>query len=259
MTPPGHITAAIIAVNEAHHLPELFRSLSWVDEIVLVDGGSSDATVSIARRAPRVRCLERPFDNYAAQRNYAADQAQGRWILAIDADERATPGFADEVRRLTSQGSASAWRATIRSRIFGRRFRFSGTQDDRPIRLYDRTQARWHGDVHERLSVAGRVDQIAAPLDHQTLPDLASFLAKMQRYTSLAARAAVADGTSPRLGQRWTGAAREFARRFVFKQGWLDGPEGWAFCALSGLSAWVAADKHRRLWKANLAGRAASP
>ena len=188
MSSKVQLSAAVIALNEAHQLADLLKSLAWVDEIVVVDGGSRDATAEIARQAG-ARCVVRPFDNYAAQRNFAADLTRGRWVLAIDADERPAPGFVDEVQRRIAQPQASAWRVPIRSRIFGRPFRFSGTQDDRPIRLYDRRRARWTGDVHERLTVHGRVDTLDAHLEHQTIPDLAAFLAKMHRYTSLAAEA----------------------------------------------------------------------
>ena len=245
------LSAAVIALNEAHQMPDLLESLDWVDEIVVVDGGSRDGTADIARRGG-ARCVVRPFDNYAAQRNFAAGLAQADWILAIDADERPTPSFADEVCRRIAQPHTQAWRVPIRSRIFGREFRFSGTQDDRPIRLYDRRSARWTGDVHERLQVSGRVGMLLAHLEHQTIPDLSAFLAKMHRYSTLAAEAAVSERLPPRHGSRWTAATTEFARRLIWKQGWLDGPEGWAFCALSGLSAWVTAHKHRSLWNAAL-------
>lgn len=245
------VSAVVIALNEERNLPSLLNSLAWADEIVLVDGGSRDSTVELARRGG-ARCAVRPFDNYAAQRNFAADLATGKWILAIDADERPTRGFAAEVRRHIAHPQASAWRVPIRSTIFGREFRFSGTQDDRPIRLYDRHRARWSGGVHEQLVVEGKVGSLAAHLDHQTIPDLAAFLGKMHRYTSLSATTAMGQQRAPRWGEPWVAAAREIARRLVFKQGWLDGPEGWAFCLLSGLSAWVAAHKHRRQWGAGV-------
>ena len=242
------LSAVVIALDEERNLADLIASLDWVDEVVVVDGGSQDHTVEIARCAG-VRCLIRPFDNYAAQRNCALDLARGKWIFSIDADERPTPGFGEEVRRRIAGGAANAWRVPIRSKIFGRAFRYSGTQDDRPIRLFVRNSARWSGDVHERLLVEGSVGSLAVRLEHETIPDLASFLAKMQRYTSLDAAAAVARGRRPRRHQPWTAPVREVIRRLAVKQGWLDGPEGWAFCLLSGLSAWVAADKHRRLWR----------
>jgi hypothetical protein len=93
----------------------------------------------------------------------------------------------------------------------------------------------------------GRLD---AWLEHDTLPDLHAFLVKMERYTTLEARARVAAGRAPRGRDRWLAPSREIFRRLVWKQGVLDGPAGWAFSLLSGLSEWVLADKHRQCWEA---------
>ncbi len=143
--------------------------------------------------------------------------------------------------------------------------RFSGTQDDRPVRLFRRTVARWSGDVHEVLQVASPVtspvtNSVAGPvtaavaelrhhLEHHTLSTLTAFLAKMDRYTTLEAQQRVAQQRPPRLRDAWIGAPREVFRRLIWKHGVLDGPRGWAFCFLSGLSQWVLAQKHRRLWE----------
>ena len=243
------ITAAIIALDEAENLGELLPRLDWVDEIVVVDGGSADGTVAAAR-SHGCRVVRRRFDTFARQRNHALDAATGEWVLLIDADERPTPRLVAEIRRRTASAREAAFRVPIRSSIFGRRFRASGTQDDRPIRLVRRGAARWAGDVHERLFVTGRVGRLQGWLDHETIPDLHTFLVKVHRYTMLEARARVEAGRAPRRRDAWWAPAREVFRRLVWKRGYVDGPEGWAFCLLSGLSEWVLAARHRRLWQA---------
>ena len=246
------ISAAIITLNEERRLPSLLAALNWADQVVIVDGGSTDDTVAIARRHG-CRLAVHPFDSFARQRNRAIEMATGDWLLSIDADERPTKRLAAEIRTRIAQSRHAAFRVPIRSRIFGRPFRHSGTQDDRPIRLFRRGAARWEGEVHERLRLAqsaARVGQLRAWLEHDTLPDLASFLQKMDRYTTLEARQRVASGQSPRWRDRWLSPIVETARRMIWKRGLLDGPEGWAFCLLSGLSQWVLADKHRRWWRA---------
>jgi glycosyltransferase involved in cell wall biosynthesis len=240
------LSAVVIALDEERNLPGLLHSLDWVDEVVVVDGGSRDRTVEIAQSAGAVTEV-RKFDNYAAQRNFASQLARGRWILSIDADERPSPGFGREVWRRVGSREAAAWRVPIRSQIFGRTFRYSGTQNDRPVRLFDRDKARWVGAVHERLLVEGQIGAFDSHLEHETIPNLAAFLAKMHRYTSL--DAAAGELRRPPVHQPWTAPAREVARRLLVKHGWLDGPEGWAFCLLSGLSAWVEVDKRRRMWR----------
>jgi glycosyltransferase involved in cell wall biosynthesis len=242
------LTVAIIAQNEVRNLAELLPSLGWADEIVVVDGGSRDQSVALARRHG-CRVIERRFDHFAAQRNCALQHACGDWVLMLDADERPTQRLVRELRRRMGNEAAQAYRVPIRSRIFGRPMRFSGTQDDRPIRLVQRASAHWTGEVHEVCQVRGRVSTLVAGLDHCTLPDASAFFAKMHRYTALAARARVDQVIPPSPFEAWLGPPRELFRRLVWKLGVLDGPAGWAFCALSALSIWVEAREHRRQWQ----------
>ena len=243
------LTAAIIALDEADHLAELLPRLDWVDQVVLVDGGSRDATRSVAR-AHGCRVVSRTFDTFARQRNEALRLARGDWVLSIDADERPTPALVDEIRQKIATTQWSAFRLPIRSWIFGRRLRRSGTQDDLPVRLFRRRAARWTGDVHEVLQVRGRVGRLDHWLEHHTLKNLEEFRAKMHRYTNLAAEARVAAGIRPRWHARYVAPIGETARRLLWKQGILDGPAGWKFCLLSGMSEWVLARRHRQLWHA---------
>ena len=246
MKPRAKLTAAVIALNEQANLPGWLASLDWADELLVIDGGSTDETRHIAADAG-ARVLVRPFDNFCRQRNYALDEATGDWVFFVDADERPTPALRDEIRKTLDTARQAALRVPIRSSIFRRPFRFSGTQDDRPVRLVRHGAGRWTGEVHETLRTAGVVGQTRGWLQHQTMPDLPSFLAKMNRYTTLQAIERVKRGRPLRWSDAWIAPAREVFRRLIWKHGWLDGPEGWMFCVLSGLSEWVLAGKHRRL------------
>jgi glycosyltransferase involved in cell wall biosynthesis len=240
------ITAALITLDEQRNLAELLPALDWVDQIVVVDGGSRDATLSVARQ--HGCCVaSRRFDSYARQRNHALGLATGDWVLSIDADERPTPRLVAEIRRRLAQSRAEAFRVPIRSWVFGRRLRLSGTQDDCPLRLFRRHAGRWLGDVHEVLQVSGRVGRLHNWLTHDTTPDLATFLAKMHRYARLEASWRVAVGRRPARHDTWIVPAGEILRRLIYKQGLWDGPAGWAFCFLSGLSEWVLAREHHRI------------
>jgi glycosyltransferase involved in cell wall biosynthesis len=245
MTAP-QLTIAVIALNEANNLRALLPALGWADEVLVADGGSRDETVEIARSLG-CRVSVRPFDNYAAQRNHVLQQATGRWVFMIDADERPTARLVRETR-LAMLGAHAAYRVPIRSHIFGRAMRFAGTQDDCPIRLVRREAAQWRGAVHEICHVDGRIGRLHAWLEHHTLPDGAAFLEKMHRYTRLEAAARIARRQPPHSAEAWIAPPREFLRRLIWKLGLLDGPQGWAFCALSGLSAWALAREHARQW-----------
>jgi glycosyltransferase involved in cell wall biosynthesis len=248
MSPHPSISILCIVLNEEQNLPRLLERSGWADEVVVVDGGSRDATRELARSFG-ARVYQRPFDNFARQQNFALSLARGDWVLSLDADERPTPGMIAEVRARVADPGFDAYRVRVRSSIFNRMVRFSGTQDDRQVRLVRRQQARWKGEVHETLEATGPIGQLRHWLDHDPLPTLSVFLAKMHRYTTLAAEARVERRRAPQTSDVWLSPAREIFRRLIWKQGFWDGPQGWAFCLLSGLSEWVLADKHRRLWQ----------
>lgn len=238
------LSAAVITLNEQHNLPGLLERLGWVDEVVVVDGGSSDQTLALAR-GYGARVWQHRFDDYARQRNRALNKCRGEWVLSVDADERPTEAMREEIaRRIAEPAGCVAFRVPIRSTILGRRFRYSGTQDDRPIRLFRRDGVRWEGEVHEVPVVRGAVGELRNGLEHHTLPNMEALLVKLNRYTTLEALARVRAASPWRVHDLFWQPARETLRRLIWKRGILDGPRGWLFCGLSGLYALVAHLKH---------------
>ncbi|MGC3967138.1 MAG: glycosyltransferase family 2 protein [Pirellulales bacterium] len=224
------LSVIVLALNEAENLRSLIPQLRWADEVVVIDGGSTDGSAELAANLGAT-AIHRPFDNFAAQRNAAMAAAGGNWLFFIDADERPSPRLAEEVRLRIAAAKNVGYRVPIRSTIFSRRFRFSGTQNDVPLRLVRRDCGNWSGSVHETFIADGPIGKLETHLEHFTLPTPSAFLGKMQRYTNIAAEARIAAGLRPRPADRWLRPVAEFFRRFIWKFGWLDGPEGWTFCA----------------------------
>jgi glycosyltransferase involved in cell wall biosynthesis len=249
---PPRISALIVAKNEAENLPGCLDSLSWADEtIVVVDAASVDATEAIARKMA-TKVVVRTFDDFAHQRNASLALASGEWVLAVDADERATPELAREIRRTIADRSLShhGFRVPIRSVVLGRSFRYSGTQHDLPLRLFRREFGRWVGTVHETVELEGTRGQLRGHLTHRTIPDMQTFLRKIDHYTTLEAIQFHRDGRPFRaidltIRPLWT-----FAKLYLGKQGFRDGLEGLAFCAMSGLSLAIRHWKLRELIQA---------
>lgn len=243
------ISALILARDEAHNLADCLAALDWVDErVVVVDSATRDASEAIARSLAD-RVIVRDFDDFATQRNAALEVATGDWVLAVDADERASPELGLETREAIRTTIHAGYRVPIRSIVLGRAFRFSGTQHDLPLRLFRRDLGRWIGKVHETVTLNGTVGDIHHALKHRTLPDMQTFLSKIDAYTSLEARRLADEGRPSRAIDLTVRPAWTFAKLYLGKQGFRDGLEGLMFCALSGVSVAVRSWKHRELMK----------
>src|SRR5262249_49579829 len=180
---------AVVCQDEATLIAACLESAAWCDELVVVDGGSRDATVAIARRfTPRV--IEHPWPGYRAQKQFALEAAQAPWVLSLDADERVTPELASEIRAaLASVGDGVDGFRVPRLVPYLGRWWYRGGWYPRPrVRLVRRARAAWGGiDPHDRLEVRGRVVRLHAPILHYTYPDVAGHLCSVARLTAVAA------------------------------------------------------------------------
>ena len=230
------ISATIITYNEERNITRAIESLRCVDEIVVVDSGSTDRTVELARNLG-ARVVESVWPGYAKQKNFAADQASYDWILSIDADESVSEALEAEIWQLKKNGPRfDAYTMPRLAKYLGRWIRHSGWYPDRKVRLYHRGKARWVGDfVHESVVAQGSVGELDANLLHFTCDSLSEHMKTMDRYTTLAAEQMLG------LGQRvswvrlvfqppWT-----FFRTYFFKLGFLDGVEGLAIANMAAL------------------------
>jgi glycosyltransferase involved in cell wall biosynthesis len=259
-TNPAKISVLIIAKNAGTLLRECVQSVRWAHEVVvIVDDSSDDDTEEVAREIADLVAV-RKFDDFASQRNAALDLASGDWVFAIDCDERATVELAAEIRSVTTRDHSSetqnhtneiarynGYRIPIQSVILGRGFGYSGTQCDLPLRLFRRDQGRWKGKVHETVAIEGPIGTLKNAIRHQTIPDMRTFLEKLNHYTTLEAKARFAAGIRPSgvelaLRPVWT-----FLKLYLLKQGFRDGTEGFVFCAMSGVSVAARHWKHREL------------
>ena len=141
------VTATVITFNEAANIKAALESLSWADEIVVVDSESTDDTVAIARRFTD-RVIVRPWPGYVEQKNFAAAQASHDWIFSLDADERVSRELARELTALIKRGPAVAgYRVPRVTFHLGRWIRSTDWYPDYQLRLYDRRKGRWHGPL----------------------------------------------------------------------------------------------------------------
>ncbi len=241
------LSVTIITRDEAANLAAALESVSWADEIVVVDSESTDATVDIARRYTS-KVLVRPWPGYVEQKNRAAAEATHDWILSLDADERVTPELAAEIQAiLRGEPSAAGYRVPRVTFHLGRWIRSTDWYPDHQLRLYDRRRGHWTGKlVHESVKVDGAPMDLAGELQHYAYRNLSHHLQTMDRYTTLAARQMRDDGRTAGWLDLALHPPAAFLRNYVLRGGFRDGVAG---LVISTLNATYVALKFAKLWE----------
>lgn len=244
MTP---VSVIVITKDEAANIGEALETVSWADEILVIDAESTDETVAIARRHA-TRVLVRPWPGYSEQKNFAAGLARHDWILSIDADERVTPALADDIRRaLAARPEERGFEVARVTFHLGRWIRSTDWYPDHQLRLYDRRSARWNDrPVHESVAVDGRVGRLRGELQHFAYRDLSHHLQTIDRYTTLAA--AHMDDLGQRAGfaDLLLHPPLAFLRNYVLRLGLRDGLPG---LMVSLLNSYYVMLKFAKLWE----------
>jgi glycosyltransferase involved in cell wall biosynthesis len=242
------ISATIITFNEERNIARAMESLRCCDEIVVVDSGSVDRTVEIARNFG-ARVVEEPWRGYAAQKNFAATQATYDWVLSIDADEALSEGLEAEIWQLKKTGpDCDAYTMPRLAQYLGKWIFHSGWYPDRKIRLFHRAKAKWVGDfVHESVSVDGRIGHLQGNLLHFTCSSLSEHLKTMDTYTTLAAQQMVSLGRRVGYAQLLLDPIWTFWKTYLFKLGFLDGFEGLAIAYMAALYNFLKFAKARNM------------
>jgi glycosyltransferase involved in cell wall biosynthesis len=228
------ISACLIVFNEEKNLERCLSSIiPVVDEIVVIDSGSTDRTVEIARSFG-ARVVPQAWLGYVGQKNFALAQAQHPWVLSIDADEELSGELAQAILRLKADPgveSANAPNGYEISRVVfyrGKWIRHGDWYPDRLVRLFRRETARFTGGrVHEKLEIAGPHPLLPGELHHYTYADATDRAGRCARYASLWAESAREQGRRVYPGMGPLRAAFRFLRGFVLKGGFLDGAVGY--------------------------------
>lgn len=246
---PDGVSALIITLNEERHLGPCLDSLRWVDEIIVVDAGSADRTVNLARAAG-ARVWSRDWTGFGPQKNFAFDQARGEWLLVVDADERVSPALADEIRALQAAGTLpvhAAYDVPRRNYFFGRWLRWGGAYPDRQIRLIRRGKGRYNDlPLHEHLLVDGTVGHLSGHLVHEAGCTVADRLVKLNRYTDSAAIETLKKRQRVRWWDLVARPAIVFGKLYILKQGFRDGLPGLIYC---GLASFYEFAKYVKVWE----------
>lgn len=243
------VSAILITKNEIQNLPACLEGLSWCIEIIVVDSGSTDGSVTLARRLG-ARVESRPdWAGFGPQKNRALNLAQGDWVFSIDADERVTPALAEEIQSAVQCADApDAFSLPRLSSYCGQYMRHGGWYPDRVVRLFRRGKARFSDDiVHESVQVQGRVGQLHNDLIHISYRSLEDVLEKMNRYSSAGAEKLATRGRRASLATALGKSLWAFIRTYVIRRGFLDGRLGFVLACGIAHETWY---RYLKLWLA---------
>jgi glycosyltransferase involved in cell wall biosynthesis len=241
------ISATLITYNEEQNIAEALQSVSWADEIVVVDSGSIDATVGICRQYTD-RVMHRDWTGYVDQKNYAAEQACHDWIFSLDADERASPELRLEIQELARKGfSKPGYRIPRAAFFMGRWIRHGDWYPDYQLRLFDRRRGRWEGGrVHESVRTGEKPEFLKGEIYHFTYRSLSDYLKRLETYSSLAAHDYRQKGKSATpLGLLGKPIAT-FLKAYILKRGFLDGTPGFSVAVMGAVSVFF---KYAKLYE----------
>lgn len=230
--PPSLAPLSVILItrNEEANIRECLASVAFAREIVVVDSGSTDATVALAGAAGARVLVTPDWPGFGPQKNRALDLATEPWVLSLDADERVSPELREEILAVVAKDDGAGpdtWSLPRRSSFCGQDILHSGWYPDRVARLFRRGKARFSDDlVHERLVTASAPGQLRSDLLHATYPDLESMIEKLNRYSSASAEGMFRQGRRSSLGSALLRGWWAFVRTYLLRGGWRDGRMG---------------------------------
>lgn len=240
------LSVTVITWNEAERLRGCLTSVVWADEIVVVDAGSDDKTVEIARSFTD-HVVGRPWAGFASQKNFALAQATGDWVLSLDADEEVSPELAAAIQRVLASPAADGYAVPRRNIFWGRWVRHGLLYPDWQLRLFRRGRGRFvERPVHESVEVDGTVGRLPAPLVHRSYRDVADFLERTNRYTTLAADEWVRSGRGIRRSDLLLRPLGRFVSMYLVHGGFLD---GWRGFLLAVLYAYYVFVRSAKVWE----------
>jgi glycosyltransferase involved in cell wall biosynthesis len=233
------LTVAIITLDASTQLSACLDSVTFADDVLVVDSGSHDDTVALAERKG-ARVLMAPWRGFGPQKQLAVDNAKHDWVLCVDADERVSLELGNSIAAAVATPVAHVYRMARRNRFLGRWLYHGEGYPDWSLRLFDRRHARWSEDpVHEHVVYDGEVATLHGDLLHESAESLDKYLDKQNRYTSLQASQLHARGSRAGAIRLLLSPALRFFKFYVLRLGFLDGIPGLLHISIGCMNSYV--------------------
>jgi glycosyltransferase involved in cell wall biosynthesis len=233
------LSVCIIAKDAASQIGDCIDSVGFADEVVVVDSGSVDSTRAIAE-VRGCRVIEQAWLGFGRQKQFAVAAARNDWVLCLDIDERVTPELAANIRKVVANGTIHAYKMARRNRFLGRWLTHGEGYPDWSLRLFHRQYAGWSNDpVHEAVITTESVGQLQGDLLHDSAEDVATYLQKQNRYSTLHAEALYAQGVRAGYAKLVLSPLSRFIKFYILRRGFLDGGPGFAHVAVGCFAAFA--------------------
>lgn len=239
------ISAVAITLNEEKALPAFLDSLWFADEIVIVDSFSTDNTVTIANKHEKTKVIQRKFDNFSSQKNFAIAQTSNNWIVFFDPDEEITKPLANEIITTLQDPKAIAYYVNREFHFMKKRIRFSGFQNDDVIRLFHKEYCKYNNLVHEVIEAKGKTQKLKIKLPHYTYKSLDHYTGKLHQYSALQAQMLYEKSVKPNPYHFFVRPWYRFTNQYFLRLGILDGKEGFILAYISAFSVFK---RYVNLW-----------
>lgn len=253
-TPKQKISALVITYNEMGYIEKCIESVSFADEILVVDSYSTDGTYEYLLNHPKVKVLQNPFENFTAQKSFTLKQAANDWVLFLDADEVVTDNLRKEIVETINQPNAHEAYWFYRKFMFQNKpLKFSGWQTDKNYRLFRKSKAHFTDRkiVHETLVVDGSSGILKEKLIHFCYKDYADYKSKMLKYGQLKAKEDFYKEKHFNYVLMAVKPVWKFFNHYILRLGILDGKKGWTICYLNALGVLERFKELKRLEKKN--------
>ena len=242
-----NISLVMIVKNEEKNLAKCLNSVeNLVDEIVIVDSGSTDKTIEIAKTFG-AKIFKREFDSFSNQKNYALSIATNEWVLHLDADEVLSKELVEEIKFVIINTKLDGF-YLIRTNFFlGKQMKYSGINKEYRLRLAKKSVSKYVGGIiHEELIVNGKVGKLKNIMIHNSYPTISSYFNKLGQYTTLGAKKLLEKNKKAKVIDIVFKPPFEFIKRYILKCGFLDGIRGFIWAVLYAFYTFI---KYIKLWE----------
>ncbi|HDS09735.1 MAG TPA: glycosyltransferase family 2 protein [Firmicutes bacterium] len=242
------VSIAVIAQNEELNIEDCLKSVQWGDEIILIDGGSTDKTTEIAKKFSAT-IIYNPWPGHIEQKNFAIDQCKNDWVFSIDADERVSPELLNEIVSLFSEPDSLKDGYSCPRKVFylGKWIKHGGWYPDQKIRLFKKSAGRWGGyNPHDKVILTGAAGKLKGDILHYPYKNITEHLKKINSYTSIMAAELFKKGKRSNIFKITFRPFFKFFRTYIFKLGLLDGFQG---MIISILGCYYVCLKYVKLWE----------